>query len=164
MALCNGRRTFKNEGPSASFPGVGKIENGYNNAAGDADAAPAPPAARRILVVDDNRDAADSLGLLLESLGWDTRVAYDGPSALETFESYLPGVVFLDIGMPGMDGYEVAQRMRRGSRADDFMLVAVTGWGQDEHRRRVKEAGFDHHLVKPVDLEALQELLRLEKR
>ncbi len=112
-----------------------------------------------VLVVDDNRDAAESLAMLLRTAGAEVRVAHDGPTALAEFERSEPHVVLLDIGMPGMDGCEVARRLRAISRPDRVVLVALTGWGQDEDRRRVREAGFDHHLVKPVELASLQALL-----
>jgi CheY-like chemotaxis protein len=112
-----------------------------------------------VLVVDDNRDAAESLAMLLRTAGAEVQVAHDGPTALSEFERSEPHVVLLDIGMPGMDGCEVARRLREVSRRDRVALVALTGWGQDEDRRRVREAGFDHHLVKPVDLASLQSLL-----
>jgi PAS domain S-box-containing protein len=117
-----------------------------------------PDASRRVLVVDDNRDAADSLALLLKLVMQDVRVAYDGHSALETARTYQPDLVFLDIGMPGMDGYEVAKVLRRevGPRV---LLIALTGWGQDEDRERTRQAGFDHHVVKPVEPSALQKIL-----
>jgi PAS domain S-box-containing protein len=114
---------------------------------------------RRILVVDDNQDAADSLGLLLRLAGQDVRTAYDGPSALDQVQAFRPALVFLDIGMPGMDGYEVARRLRQQSDLKDVVLVALTGWGQEEDRRRSREAGFDRHLVKPVEPSALEALL-----
>ena len=120
---------------------------------------PAPPTPRRVLVVDDNRDAADSLGSLLKFMGADVQVAYDGAQALAEFEKRRPQIVLLDIGMPGMDGYEVARRIRSSSNGADVPLVAVTGWGQESDRRLAREAGFDHHLVKPADLGALQALL-----
>ena len=115
-------------------------------------------ARKRILVVDDNRDSAESMRLLLEFLGADVRVAFDGKSALETFAVYEPAVVLLDIGMPGLDGYEVARRMRATSSMRTT-IVALTGWGQDEDRRRALSAGFDRHLIKPADIGALQALL-----
>ncbi|HEY1286954.1 MAG TPA: ATP-binding protein, partial [Burkholderiales bacterium] len=117
-----------------------------------------PP--RRILVVDDNRDAADSLGLLLRVLGADVRVARDGAEALEAYGDYDPAVVLLDIGMPGMDGYEVARRIRARSPGPRPTIVALTGWGQEQDRHEARQAGFDHHLVKPAELGALKELLR----
>jgi PAS domain S-box-containing protein len=113
----------------------------------------------RILLVDDNRDAADSLRMLLSQVGADVRVAHDGTEALQAFEACRPRMVLLDIGMPGMDGYEVARRLRALPRGKAAALVALTGWGQDEDRRRVREAGFDHHLVKPADFRALQSLI-----
>jgi PAS domain S-box-containing protein len=116
-------------------------------------------ATRRIALIDDNRDAADTLGLLLELRGAEVRAFYDGPAALAALETYLPTAVLLDIGMPGMDGYEVARRIRRQPRLSGVPLIALTGWGQEEDRRRAREAGFDHHLVKPVDLAALEALL-----
>jgi signal transduction histidine kinase/ActR/RegA family two-component response regulator len=123
----------------------------------------APPRAvqrlTRVLVVDDSRDGADSLRALLELLGAEVRVEYDGPAALEAFSAFEPEVVLLDIGMPGMDGLEVARRLRQCSRSQDVMLIALTGWGQEKDRRNSEAAGFDHHLIKPVDVDALQGLL-----
>ena len=112
-----------------------------------------------VMVVDDNQDAAESLAMLLRTAGAKVQVAHDGPAALAAFERSEPDVVLLDIGMPDMDGCEVARRLREISPAGHVALVALTGWGQDEDRRRVREAGFDHHLVKPVDLASLQPLL-----
>jgi PAS domain S-box-containing protein len=125
-----------------------------------ADAATHPILTRtRVLVVDDNIDAAESLGMLLDFLGADVRLARDGPGALTAFEDYSPTVVLLDIGMPGMNGYEVASTIRSRHPSHPATLVALTGWGQDEDRRRAREAGFDHHLVKPAEIDALQHLL-----
>ena len=115
--------------------------------------------AQRILVVDDNRDAADSLGDLLQLLGAEVRVAYDGAAALEALGAFRPSVVLLDLGMPGMDGYEVARRIRAQPGSGDPTLIALTGWGQASDRQRTQEAGFDHHLVKPVDIGAMQAVL-----
>jgi PAS domain S-box-containing protein len=114
---------------------------------------------RRILVVDDNVDAAESLAILLRIEGHDVRVAHDGPAALEAVEADPPDLVFLDIGMPVMNGYDVAQRLRQRPGLEHLLLVAMTGWGQEEDRRRSHEAGFDHHLVKPADPEALRHLV-----
>jgi CheY-like chemotaxis protein len=116
-------------------------------------------AAHRVLVVDDNVDAADSLGMVLELLGAEVRVVNSGPDALATMASYAPTVVVLDIGMPGMDGYEVARRIRGDPRNDGLTLIAMTGWGQDDDRRRTRAEGFDHHLIKPPDIVALQAVL-----
>jgi len=113
----------------------------------------------RILVVDDNRDAAASLGMILEVLGAEVRVAHDGAEALDAFHASDPAVVLLDIGMPGMDGYEVARTLRACYPGRRPALVALTGWGQEEDRRRVRAAGFEHHLVKPAEIDILQALL-----
>lgn len=113
----------------------------------------------RILVVDDNEDAADSLATLLALKGHEVRTTYDGAGALETAATFRPDVVLLDIGLPGMSGHEVARRLREQAQLGHVVLIAVTGWGQDEDRRRSQEAGFDHHLVKPVHPEELDRLL-----
>ena len=114
---------------------------------------------RRILIVDDNRDAADTLGELLRTLGATVSVAHSGRSALEALVSFDPDVVLLDIGMPEMDGYEVARRIRAVAPDRDLLLVALTGWGQEHDHRRSRAAGFDHHVVKPPDVDHLRELL-----
>lgn len=113
----------------------------------------------RVLVADDNRDAADSLGTLLQLLGAESRVVYSGPEALDALDEYRPQVVILDIGMPGMDGLEVARRIRQHPQHRGLKLVALTGWGQEDDRRQSHAAGFDFHLVKPLDVGALQSLL-----
>jgi PAS domain S-box-containing protein len=115
--------------------------------------------ALRILVVDDNEDAADSMGLVLQRAGADVEVVHDGPTALERIERFRPAMVLLDIGMPGMDGYEVARRIRARSTLRDIKIVALTGWGQPEDKRRSREAGFDHHLIKPAGIEQLRALV-----
>jgi PAS domain S-box-containing protein len=112
-----------------------------------------------VLVVDDNHDVGDGLGAVLTALGAEVRVARDGHNALEAFAAFHPRVVLLDIGMPAMNGYEVARAIRKGFPQAAPVLVALTGWGQEEDRRRAREAGFDHHLVKPAELDALQTLL-----
>jgi signal transduction histidine kinase len=124
-------------------------------AIGDADLL----ASRRVLVVDDNRDGAESLAMLLRLLGASVRVANSGSEALATAAAFTPDIVLLDIGMPGMDGYEVARRLRELPQLSDITLVAVTGWGQEEARHRSRSAGFDHHLVKPAELGTLKKLL-----
>jgi CheY-like chemotaxis protein len=114
----------------------------------------------RVLVVDDNRDTADMLRTALERLGHIVEVAFDGPSALARAEAFRPSTVLLDIGLPVMDGYEVARRLRTGySGRDSVRLLALTGYGQEEDRRRAREAGFEHHLVKPIDLDHLRTIL-----
>jgi len=114
---------------------------------------------RRVLVVDDNRDAAKSLAAMLRMMGNETEIAYDGVEALVAAERFRPEVVFLDIGMPRMNGYDAARRLREEPWGREAFLVALTGWGLDEDRRRSQEAGFDLHLVKPVGTERLRELL-----
>jgi len=124
--------------------------------------APAPVrAARRsrVLVVDDNVDAATSLALLLKLDGHDVKLAHDGPAALLAARSFEPQVVLLDIGLPGMSGYEVARELRRDPAFAETTLIALTGYGQAEDRRKSKSAGFDHHLTKPIDDEALAAVL-----
>jgi len=115
--------------------------------------------ARRVLVVDDNADAAESLATLLELSGHVTRVANDGDEAVRIAHEFHPDIVFLDIGMPGKDGYEVARELRASPHTRQAVLVALTGWGAKDDRARSRRAGFDHHLTKPAGLEAVDELL-----
>ena len=116
----------------------------------------APAGARRILVLDDNRDAADTLAMMLELLGHEVTRLYDPQLALDEVARFDPDLVFLDIGMPNLSGYELAQRLRAQPKGESRVLVAVTGWGQPDDRRRTAEAGFDHHLVKPPDLDVVR--------
>jgi PAS domain S-box-containing protein len=118
-----------------------------------------PPVSRRVLIVDDNVDAAIALHLLLKALGHETTVAHDGASALKRAQEFHPDVVLLDIGMPGIDGYEVARRLRQLKMDRPLRIVAVTGWGKEDDRARSREAGFDLHLVKPVDMTDLANAL-----
>ena len=125
----------------------------------------APPAAAvnggrslRVLVVDDNKDAASSLALLLQIKGHQVALAHDGPAALDAARDQRPEVVILDIALPGMDGYEVARRLRDEEGTRQALLVAMTGYGQEDDHRRSRQAGFNHHLVKPVDFAELQKL------
>jgi signal transduction histidine kinase len=129
------------------------------NETGTAPGAAAPVTPRRILVVDDNVDSAESLALLLQMAGHQSRTAHNGPGAIAATDAFRPEVVLLDIGLPGMDGYEVAQRLREAAGGEKLLLIAQTGYGQEEDRRRSRKAGFDAHLVKPVDPGALQTLL-----
>ncbi|MFO1430108.1 MAG: PAS domain S-box protein [Candidatus Competibacteraceae bacterium] len=117
------------------------------------------PTRRRLLVVDDNRDAATSLSLLLEVIGHEVAIAYDGLEAVTAAATFRPDIVLLDLGMPKLDGYEAARRIRAQPWGKQMILIAVTGWGQEGDRRRTQEAGFDYHLVKPVDPDALEKLL-----
>jgi len=123
--------------------------------------APTAAAPRRfkILVVDDNHDSALSMAMMLQIMGHDTRTAHDGESAVATAETYLPEVVLLDIGLPKLNGYEVAQRIREKTWGQTMYLIAVTGWGQDEDRQRSSEVGLNLHMVKPVEPAALEKLL-----
>jgi CheY-like chemotaxis protein len=117
----------------------------------------APP--RRVLIVDDNEDAANSLALILELGGHQTASVYTAVDALQRAAAFRPEVVLLDIGLPGMDGYEVAQKMRELPGLRDIRLVAVTGYGRSDDRIRAREAGFDDHLTKPVEYAALERTL-----
>lgn len=118
--------------------------------------------ARRLLVVDDNRDAADSLGMLLGLDGYEVSTAYTGQDAIAAAGSTRPEVCILDLGLPDLSGYEVARRLRKMPGLESMRLIALTGWGQEEHRQQALEAGFDHHLTKPVDPEQLSRLLQQE--
>ena len=113
----------------------------------------------RVLVVDDNVDAADSAAMLLRRSSHDVRVAYSSQAALESAVVFKPQLILLDIGLPEMDGYEVARRLREQPELKDIRLVAVTGYGQDTDRQRSHAAGFDDHLVKPFTLEQVQQVL-----
>jgi CheY-like chemotaxis protein len=116
-------------------------------------------AAHRILVVDDNKDAAESMRVLLKLMGAEVITAFDGLEALETAAQFRPEAVLLDIGMPKLHGYDTARRFRQQEWGKGIVLVALTGWGREEDRRRSEEAGFDGHLVKPVHVSALRQLL-----
>lgn len=114
--------------------------------------------ALRVLVVDDNVDAADSMAALLEMMGHEARTVYTGETVAAEAQAWQPDCVLLDIGLPGRDGYEVARELRaQGTKA---RLVALTGWGSEDDRRRAADAGFDRHLTKPVEFESLESLLR----
>jgi CheY-like chemotaxis protein len=112
----------------------------------------------RVLVVDDNEDATTALCMLLQAMGHEAAEAHDGPEALEVALAFQPDLVLLDIGLPTMDGYEVARRLQ-ADIGEKCTLVALTGWSLEEHREKTAEAGFVHHLVKPVDAETLRKLL-----
>jgi len=140
------------------LPALSSPAPGEKPAAGSPEPGGAP-ARRRILVADDNTDAAASLAMMLEIMGNEVRTAVDGQEAVETAESFRPTVILLDIGMPRLNGYDACRRIREQPWSHGVFLVALTGWGQDEDKRRSKEAGFDHHLVKPVEPAALEKLL-----
>jgi CheY-like chemotaxis protein len=118
----------------------------------------------RMLVVDDNVDAAESLAMLLEIEGHAIRLVHDGLAAIDAVREFQPDAVLLDLGLPGLDGFEVATRIRGDVSLRQPCLIALTGWGSDEDRKKALAAGFDHHLVKPVDLSRLQEVLAMTKR
>lgn len=120
---------------------------------------PVSPPHWRILVVDDNRDAASMMSMLLDITGHETRVAHDGPQALVEAQAWLPDAVLLDIGLPLLSGHEVARRLRKEPWGRGMVLLALTGWGQDMDRQASQQAGFDAHLVKPIDHEAMLRLL-----
>ena len=113
----------------------------------------------RVLVVDDNVDAAESLAMLLTLSGHDARLAHDGPSALKAALEFRPDLALLDIGLPGLSGFEVAEQIRREPTLALIVLVALTGYGLESDRQRSRAAGFDHHLVKPADFDEVQKIL-----
>ena len=117
---------------------------------------------KRVLVVDDNIDAAATLGTLLQLLGHAAHCLSDPHQVIETFEAFAPEIVFLDIGMPGLSGYDVAGQLRAHPAGRNVTLVALTGWGQAEDRKRTAAAGFDHHVVKPAELETIQRICNRE--
>jgi PAS domain S-box-containing protein len=143
--------------PVAAGASGGQAENGEGGPA-------APKSSLRILVVDDNRDGADSLATMLRLMGHDTRTAYDGQEGVEAAGTFHPEVVLLDIGLPRLDGYQACRRIREQAGGRQVVLVAITGWGQGEDKRRAAEAGFNHHLTKPVDPADLEKLLSGLKR
>jgi CheY-like chemotaxis protein len=114
---------------------------------------------RRVLVADDNRDSAATLAALLRLMEHETATAHDGLEALRVAEDFLPEIAFIDIGMPNLNGYDTARQIRRSAWGRDTFLVALTGWGQDEDKRRSSEAGFDVHCVKPVNLAEIKRLM-----
>jgi CheY-like chemotaxis protein len=115
--------------------------------------------ALRILIAEDNRDSADSLKTLLEALGYETHVAYDGEAAVRAAAVLRPDVIIMDIGLPGMNGYDAARQIRAQHSGIRATIVALTGWGQHADRLKSAQAGMDHHLVKPLDLDALKQIL-----
>jgi CheY-like chemotaxis protein len=138
---------------------------GTGNTAAQPEAASGGSATRcRILVVDDNYDFATSLAMILRDLGHDVRVAHDGIEGLRAAEGFQPAVAFLDIGLPGMSGHELARRLRQTHTQGNLVLVAVTGWGQESDKQRAAQAGFDFHLVKPLDPAAIPSILSAAER
>jgi len=115
----------------------------------------------RVLIVDDNRDAADSLAVLARLWGYDVRTVYDGAEALDAARAFQPDCLVLDIGLPGLDGYGVAQVVRQQPALNDAKLIALSAYSSEEHRRRAREAGFEHYLVKPADPDTVERLLKM---
>jgi two-component system CheB/CheR fusion protein len=142
--------------PADGGPGPG---DPVDSAAGGLEHSFVAPSPLRILVVDDNVDTAESLALLLRLRGHEAEIAHDGPAALDLAAAFEPDAVLLDIGLPGLDGYQVAAELRRQPQTAGALLVALTGYGQEEDQRRAREAGFDHHLTKPVDPQVIYQLL-----
>jgi signal transduction histidine kinase len=165
VALHDGIVEAQSAGPgqgaefAVRLPLVEAPARGVPEPANRATRAGASPHARRLLVVDDNRDSAESLAALLGMLGHEVREAFDGRQAIEVARAWLPDLVLLDIGMPGLTGHEVARRLRAEPGLADTTLIALTGYGSAEDRRESREAGFDGHLVKPVDFDALERIL-----
>lgn len=120
------------------------------------------PPGQRVLLVDDNVDSAEPLSLLLQAKGHATRIAVAGEQALDVADEFQPNCVVLDLGLPGIDGYEVARRLRERPYGTTLVLVALTGWAGKDVRTKAAAAGFDYHLVKPVDLEALEHIVTAE--
>jgi CheY-like chemotaxis protein len=164
VEMHGGRVEARSEGPGRGSEFIVRLPALAQGSAADTKEAigeRARPAsgALKILVVEDNVDSAESMALLLRLNGHEVRIAHDGSSALAEAHSFVPQVVLCDIGLPGMDGYEVAARLREQEAFKQTPLIALTGYGQDESRRRAKEAGFDYHLVKPVEPGALNTVL-----
>jgi CheY-like chemotaxis protein len=163
VELHGGSITASSDGPGLGSRFVVRLPAGVEASADAPSNAPngdaRPVSSRRILVVDDNRDSARSLAMLLEITGNQTQTAHDGIEALSVAERFRPNVVLLDIGLPKMSGYEVCRALRESAWGKEAIIIALTGWGQDEFRTQSKEAGFDGHLVKPVELAVLTALI-----
>jgi PAS domain S-box-containing protein len=169
LALARGLVTLHGGSIEARSEGLGRgsefivrlplAPSEHDDARGDATGVAPAMASLRVLVVDDNRDAAESLATLLRMMGHEVALAHDGDSALRLAEQFRPGLALLDIGMPGMNGYELARRLRTAPWGQKTVLAALTGWGQQDDKRRAFEAGFDHHLTKPVEAGTLEAVL-----
>ncbi|HVV87612.1 MAG TPA: ATP-binding protein [Kofleriaceae bacterium] len=167
VSLHDGEVSAHSDGPGKGSEFVVRLPAAREGATATSSSNPElrPPEAARprskVLIVDDNEDAADLLSMVLESRGYVTRIARDGPSALRVVEEFRPETALLDIGLPVMDGFELARRMRANPALAGLRLIAVTGYGQETDRQRSREAGFDHHLVKPIDVKTVVDLLQL---
>ncbi|HEX7026419.1 MAG TPA: response regulator, partial [Gammaproteobacteria bacterium] len=152
----------KSEGPGQGSEFTLRLPLGEKPQARPVAAAPAISAAgssHRVLVVDDNRDSAETLAQLLEIMNHQVQTAHDGPAAIKAAIAFRPDVILLDIGLPGLSGYEVARRLRQEPELKQILLIAVSGYCQEEDRQRSRKAGFDHHLAKPIDHQTLIALL-----
>jgi len=165
VEMHGGRVEARSEGPGKGSEFIVRlpvvVEASVPQASGVEDEPAAPKSSLRILIVDDNRDGADSLAMMLRIMGNYTRTAYDGQEGADLAGEFLPDVMLLDIGLPKLNGYEVCSYIREQSWGKSVVLIAVTGWGQDDDRRRSHEAGFDSHMVKPVDPQALMKTLTM---
>jgi two-component system CheB/CheR fusion protein len=165
VELHGGNVSVSSAGRGEGSEFVVRLPAGTGVASEDAPAeTPRPEGPRRVLLVDDNPDALETMSMLLEMFGHEVATASDGVKAVEVARSFRPEVMFLDLGLPGRDGYEVARILREEFPKGTLWLVALTGYGQDEDRKRTREAGFDQHLVKPVEPEALEAALQRQGR
>jgi CheY-like chemotaxis protein len=165
VALHGGKVEARSEGPGKGSEFIVRLpartSMGAAEAPGPVPDEPHSGAHRRVLVVDDNLDAANALRYLLENEGYEVKVATDGPSGLAFAKEFRPDFLLLDIGLPMLNGYEIAKQVRDDPTLSHVMIVAITGYGQAQDRMRTSAAGFDHHLTKPVEFRALQRLLRV---
>jgi PAS domain S-box-containing protein len=163
VEMHGGRIEARSEGPGKGSEFIVRlpvvVETSQPQASSTNEERSAVQSSLRILVVDDNRDGADSLSMMLQMMGNDTRTAYDGEEAVAAIVEFRPDVVLLDIGLPKLTGYEACRRIRAQPGGKELVIIAQTGWGQEEDRQRTQEAGFDHHMVKPVDPTVLMKLL-----
>ena len=165
LALHGGTIVAQSGGPGMGSEFIVSIPIHADQSGADVEVVSAAPTqdakVRRMLIVDDNREAADTLATIFRTMGNDVRTAYDGAEALEVARAFEPEVALLDLGLPGLNGYEVAQEIRTRPWGRDTLMIAITGWGNDEDRRRSQAAGFDHHLVKPVAPAVLLDLIAI---
>jgi CheY-like chemotaxis protein len=164
VELQGGSITAKSEGPGRGSEFLVRLPILASPAAPQPPALPADrqttsPVKLRLLIADDLQDSADSLAMLMRTMGHEVETAYDGEQAVLMAEDLKPDAVLLDIGMPKLNGYDACRRIRQRPWAKDKLLIALTGWGQETDRRRTQEAGFDYHIVKPIDIDNLQKLL-----
>lgn len=163
VAMHGGQVEVRSEGEGRGSELIVTLPLAHDGTAMRSDETPVAPkgigTGCRVAIVDDNRDAADTLAMLLEGYGAEVQVAYDGPSAIELVQRWTPTLMFLDLGMPDMDGYAVARAIRQLPVGPAITLVAVTGWGHAAVGRSAAEAGFDRHLLKPASAEAITKLL-----